>query len=72
MASPPIKEIKVGDRNRYRFTVDIGVDPRTGKRRQIKRTFDGKRQAERELAKVLAAVATTRTPCRAGSPSSST
>ena len=56
MASPPIKEIKVGDRNRYRFTVDIGVDPRTGKRRQIKRTFDGKRQAERELAKVLAAV----------------
>jgi integrase len=56
MASPKVKAIKMGDRTRYRFVVDIGVDPRTGKRRQIRRTFDGKRQAERELAKVLAQV----------------
>lgn len=53
MASPKIKPVQVGDRTRYRFVVDIGTDPTTGKRRQITKTFDGKRQAERELAAVL-------------------
>lgn len=53
MASPKIRTVKVGDRTRYRFVVDIGLDPVTGKRRQIKRTFDGKRVAEKELARVL-------------------
>jgi integrase len=53
MASPRIKEIKVGDRARYRFVVDIGIDPKTGKRRQQTKTFDRKREAERALAKIL-------------------
>ena len=56
MASPQIKSIKVGDRTRYRFRVDIGVDPQTGKRRQLTKTYDGKREAEKALAKILAEV----------------
>lgn len=56
MARPTIKPIQVGDRTRYRFVVDIGSDPMTGKRRQITKTFDGKRQAERELSRILAEV----------------
>jgi transposase len=35
MASPQIKTIQVGDQTRYRFVVDIGTDPVTGKRRQL-------------------------------------
>lgn len=53
MASPKIKEIIVSGQKRYRFVVDIGVDPATGKRRQLTKTYDGKRQAERELARIL-------------------
>lgn len=53
MASPRIREIKLGDRTRYRFVVDIGADPKTGKRRQQTKTFDRKREAERALAKIL-------------------
>lgn len=66
MASPTIKRIHGGSGagapcsddacqlpHRYRFVVDIGVDPKTGKRRQQTRTFNGKRQAERELARIL-------------------
>jgi integrase len=53
MASPKIRPIKVGDQTRYRFVVDIGNDPATGKRRQLTKTYDGKRQAERELARIL-------------------
>lgn len=53
MASPKIRTIRVGDRTRYRFVVDIGIDPQTGKRRQLTKTFDGKREAERALAKIL-------------------
>ena len=56
MAQPKIKPVKVGDRTRYRFVVDIGTDPATGKRRQLTKTFDGKRQAERELARILTEV----------------
>lgn len=56
MASPRIKQIKVGERTRYRFVVDVGTDPATGKRRQITKTYDGKREAERELARVLTEV----------------
>ena len=56
MASPTIKTIKVGDRTRYRFVVDVGLDPATGKRRQLTKTFDGKRVAEKELARVLSEV----------------
>lgn len=53
MASPKIKTVRVDDRIRYRFVVDIGADPQTGKRRQLTRTYDGKREAERDLARVL-------------------
>lgn len=53
MASPKIKEIQVGGRTRFRFVVDIGRDPATGKRRQLTKTFDGKREAEKQLAKIL-------------------
>jgi integrase len=56
MARPTIKAITVGDRTRYRFVVDIGADPATGKRRQVTKTFDGKRQAERELARMITEV----------------
>ena len=53
MASPQIKPIQVGDQTRYRFVVDIGADPVTGKRRQLTRTFDRRRDAQAELAKIL-------------------
>jgi integrase len=56
VAQPKIKPVKVGDRTRYRFVVDIGDDPKTGKRKQLTRTYDGKREAEKELAKILAEV----------------
>lgn len=53
MAAPTIRPIKVGDRTRYRWVVDVGRDPKTGKRKQLTRTFDRKRDAEKELAKTL-------------------
>lgn len=53
-----------GEIVRYRFVVDVGyvtvTDKKTGKpklqRKQLTRTFDGKRVAERELNKILAQV----------------
>lgn len=56
MAAPKIKPVKVGDKTRYRWVVDIGNDPKTGKRKQLTRTWDGLRQAEKELNKVLGKV----------------
>lgn len=53
MASPTIKPVQVGEKTRYRFVVDIGADPVTGKRRQLTRTFDRRKDAQRELAKIL-------------------
>lgn len=53
MAAPKIRPVQVGDRTRYRFVVDIGRDPVTGKRRQLTRTYDRKGEAQRELAKLL-------------------
>lgn len=53
MASPTIKPIEVGGKTRYRFVVDVGEDPRTGRRKQVTRTFDLKRAAQAELAKIL-------------------
>lgn len=53
MASPKIRAIEVGGKNRYRFVVDIGIDPITGKRKQVTRTFDLRREAQAELAKIL-------------------
>ncbi|WAL67210.1 tyrosine-type recombinase/integrase [Amycolatopsis cynarae] len=53
MAQPKIKPIRVGDRTRYRWVCDIGTDPKTGKRKQITRTFDRRKDAEADLAKTL-------------------
>src|SRR4051812_2128756 len=53
VANPAINTIQIGGKTRYRFVVDIGSDPVTGKRRQIRRTFDRRRDAQAELAKVL-------------------
>lgn len=44
-------------RVRYRFTVDVGRDPATGRRQQRRYTFDTKRAAVTERARILAAVA---------------
>lgn len=49
----PIKTITGKDgKKRYRFVVDIGRDPNTGRRRQLTRTFDTKREATAELARI--------------------
>lgn len=53
MAQPKIKKIQIGDQTRYRWVVDIGTHPKTGKRRQLTRTFDQLKVAQRELNKVL-------------------
>jgi hypothetical protein len=42
----PIKKITLKDgETRYRFVVDIGRDPNTGKRRPLSRTFTSKKEA---------------------------
>jgi integrase len=56
MAAPKIRPVTVGSRARYRFVVDIGSDPVTGKRKQLTRTYDRKKDAERELARILSEV----------------
>ncbi len=53
MAGDPIKTITLKDgRKRYRFVVDIGRDPETGKRRQKTHTFDKKGEARRAYDKI--------------------
>lgn len=58
MASPKIKAIEVGGKLKYQFAVDIGIDPITGKRKQVRRTFDLRREAQAELARILHEVQT--------------
>jgi integrase len=53
LANPKVRAVKIGDRVRYRIVVDLGVVPATGKRRQLTRTFGARREAERELARIL-------------------
>jgi integrase len=53
MANPKVKKVVTGGRTRYRWVVDVGEDPRTGKRKQLTRTWDTLKRAEAELAKVL-------------------
>jgi integrase len=49
----PIKRITLADGTvRYRFVVDIGADPATGRRRQKTFTFDRKGVAQAELARI--------------------
>jgi integrase len=50
---PEIKTITLKDgRRRYQFVVDVGRDPATGRRRQKTHTFDTKREARDELARI--------------------
>lgn len=49
----PIKRIELKDgRIRYRFVIDVGRDPTTGKRKQETHTYDGKREAKSEYARI--------------------
>lgn len=49
----PIKKIELKDgTTRYRFVIDIGRDPETGKRKQVTHTFDTKREAKSEYARI--------------------
>jgi integrase len=51
--SEPIKKITLKDGTvRYRFVVDIGRDPETGKRKQKTYTFDTKREARAAYDKI--------------------
>lgn len=51
--SDPIKKVELaGGVIRWRFVVDIGRDPQTGKRRQLTKTFDTKKEARAEYAKI--------------------
>jgi integrase len=53
MAKDPIKTVVLADGSkRYRFVVDIGRDPVTGKRQQKTMTFDKKGDARRELDRI--------------------
>jgi integrase len=60
---PQIKKITVTDRStgkpvvRYQLVVDAGVNPRTGKRRQVRRRFSSEAAARDELATILGGVA---------------
>jgi integrase len=47
--SDPIKKVTLtGGKVRWRFVVDVGRDPATGRRRQITKTYDTKREAKAE------------------------
>jgi integrase len=51
--SDPIKKIELaGGKVRYRFVIDIGRDPKTGRRRQLTKTYDTKKEARAEYAKI--------------------
>lgn len=59
MAKDPIRRIELKDGSvRYRFVVDIGRDPKTGKRRQKTMTFDKKGEARREYDRIRHQTAT--------------
>jgi integrase len=59
MAKDPIKRIELKDGSiRYRFVVDIGRDPKTGKRQQKTMTFDKKGDARREYDRIRHQTAT--------------
>jgi Site-specific recombinase XerD len=52
--SDPIKKVELKDgRTRYRFVVDVGRDPVTGRRTQLTRTFDTRREAKAERGRML-------------------
>lgn len=48
-----IKKIELaGGKVRYRFVIDIGRDPKTGRRRQLTKTYDTKKEARAEYARI--------------------
>src|SRR4051812_29348796 len=50
---PEIKKITLADgKVRYRFVIDVGVDPATKKRRQRTHTFDLRREAVDALSRI--------------------
>ncbi|GLX92928.1 Arm DNA-binding domain-containing protein [Herbidospora sp. NBRC 101105] len=53
----PIKRIELKDGTvRYRFVIDVGRDPETRKRKQVTHTFDTKREAKSEYARIKSEV----------------
>jgi len=49
----PIKKVELkSGTTRYRFVVDVGRDPETGRRKQVTHTFDTKREARAEYARI--------------------
>jgi hypothetical protein len=52
--SVPIKKLPPNAKGqvRYRFVVDVGIDPATGKRKQLTRTFDTLKEAKAEYARI--------------------
>lgn len=56
MSADPIKRVELKNGAvRYRFVIDIGRDPVTGKRQQKTHTFDTKREAKSEYARIKSA-----------------
>lgn len=45
-----------GEVVKWRFIVDVGTDPKTGRRKQKTVTCDGKREAQKRLSKILSEV----------------
>jgi hypothetical protein len=55
---PHIKKITLADKSiRYQLTVDVGTDPDTGKRRQVRRRFQKKDDAKSALTEISGKVA---------------
>jgi hypothetical protein len=54
LLSDPIKKLPPNSKGqvRYRFVVDVGADPATGKRRQLTRTFVTLKEAKVEYARI--------------------
>lgn len=48
----PIKKVTLQNKVRYRFVVDVGRDPETGKRKQLTVTRDSKKEALAEYARI--------------------
>jgi integrase len=61
---PQIKKIEVLDRKagktvvRYQVTVDAGIDPKTSKRRQVRRRYATEKEARERLAEIVTQAAT--------------
>lgn len=53
MADPIKKVTLASGKVRYRFVVDVGRNPETGERQQVTRTFDTKKEAQNERARIV-------------------